>query len=59
MAIMGLYIQGSWDHAKDLMAIWLTYAPEDTCANVIDGYMKKFHYKAPKDWEGTRVLTDK
>lgn len=59
MTIMGLYIQGGWGHAKDLMAIWLTYAPEDKCAHVIDSYMKKFNYKAPEDWEGTRVLTDK
>ena len=56
---MGLYIRGVWNQARDLLAIWLTYAPEDTCAHVIDKFMKKSNYQAPEDWDGNRMLTDK
>ena len=55
-----LYIKGKWaESAEILKNIEGVLIKADPPTKLILGYMKEFNYKAPADWKGYRVLTEK
>jgi hypothetical protein len=56
---MELYIEGNFESAKETLEECLSIKPRDGPSLTLIDYMGDFGYKAPSDWEGYRVLSDK
>jgi hypothetical protein len=55
-----LYIKGQWDKAGEILAsIQGRLIEKDAPTKLIIIYMREFNYKAPADWKGYMVLTEK
>ena len=54
------YIEGNWERARDKFSIVEAIkGQQDYPTRQILGVMEENHFKAPQDWEGYRVLTEK
>lgn len=54
------YIKGRWKESEEILGrIQGNLIEFDFPTKQILSFMQEFHFKAPKDWEGFRVLTEK
>jgi hypothetical protein len=54
------YIAGNWEIARDKFSIVESIkGQQDYPTRQILGVMEESHFKAPQDWEGYRILTEK
>ncbi len=53
------YLGGNWGEAKRLLEEGLRIKPVDGPTKNLMDVMSETGYKAPKDWPGYRVLTEK
>lgn len=54
------YIKGKWKESEEILgSIQGKLIDFDFPTKQILSFMQEFHFKAPKDWEGFRVLTEK
>jgi class 3 adenylate cyclase len=53
------YVKGNWQIAKTQFETCLELDPNDGPTKTLLNYLKECNYKAPEDWTGYRILTEK
>lgn len=53
------YIKGQWSESKQMLQEGLKLKPEDGPTLSLLSVMQETNFKAPADWKGYRVLTEK